>query len=79
MKLTEIEAGKKWCPQGRIGEFKGCDGQVPYGVVNEGPRDCTCIASHCMHWRWWDKEYKDDGNTLIENRRGYCGLSGKPE
>lgn len=29
-------------------------------------RDCLCIASRCMAWRWSD------------NFTGYCGLAGRP-
>ena len=39
-----------------------------------------CIGPQCMHWRWWDNEYRDERRTIfVKNRRGYCGLSGKPE
>ena len=34
-----------------------------------------CAASSCAHWRWWDKW----DNKPTPERRGYCGLSGKPE
>lgn len=34
-----------------------------------------CQGSNCMAWRWWDKW----GDKPMPERRGYCGLSGKPE
>ena len=38
-----------------------------------------CIASLCAHWRWWNCEFFDEEKIVrVENRRGYCGLSGKP-
>lgn len=78
---TETEAKTKWCP------FRG-GGQVSEDQTH-------CLASGCMAWRWakdsvW--QYRD-GIILITDRkpqdytmrgggwvrRGFCGLSGKPE
>lgn len=37
-------------------------------------RDCNCIASRCMAWRW--AGYRKHGNN--DEATGYCGLAGKP-
>jgi len=88
MIVTEEDAKTKFCP--RLAVNPECD--------------IYCIASDCMHWRWFDEEYEysftetdgweQDSYYLIEpfgikkrnrwrkskeNRRGYCGLSGKPK
>ena len=33
-----------------------------------------CEAAGCMAWRWHDKP----GRRAEEERRGYCGLAGRP-
>lgn len=49
---------------------------------------CSCAdngASRCSAWRWWDAATPDVGRwdglqwKSNVNRRGYCGLAGKPE
>jgi hypothetical protein len=48
-----------------------------------------CLASGCMAWRWidnelgYDPEYRRRNPSCVErlpleNRRGFCGLAGKP-
>ena len=66
MILTEEEARNKFCPLWAVNDR--CD--------------IHCVSSDCMiGWRWWDRKYHDGENkdSPIENRRGYCGLGGKPE
>jgi len=65
MLLTIDEAFKAYCP---------------YHV---DPVDLVCFGTDCPCWRWFDPPYRIDktgaqipGNP---NRRGYCGLAGKPE
>lgn len=36
----------------------------------------TCIASECMAWRWLDVLARTEPE--LAQRRGYCGLAGKP-
>jgi hypothetical protein len=38
-------------------------------------RDCNCLASRCMAWRWagYNKRGENDEAT------GFCGLVGKPD
>ncbi len=40
-----------------------------------------CRGILCMMWRWWDPETDETGRKLDLNaeRRGYCGLSGRPQ
>lgn len=68
MIATPIQAREKCCPQSM-------------GVwLNQGPEDSgyatadTCVAARCMAWRWLD-----DNERPNPERRGYCGLAGRPE
>jgi hypothetical protein len=83
MMLTEAEARDRWCPFARAANFDH-DAHLPAGSVpvvinrwghgNERSRphgDCMCLASRCMAWRWQGSEDRPE-------RRGYCGLAGKP-
>ena len=42
-----------------------------------------CRHSNCMAWRWYDPAMKvvpeDAGLIPWPDRRGFCGLAGKPE
>lgn len=82
---TEDEAKKLWCP-----EHRGIIGSE--SANNNFHSDTCCIASQCMHWRWdmkWVSSSTDgtaNGNVVVvlerlkgEPKRGYCGLSGRPE
>ena len=76
MLVTEEEAKKKWCPMYRCSTDNG---QLSDNATHS--KGGYCCASDCMSWRWWDKEWGIGNNkdVLNPNRRGYCGLSGKPE
>lgn len=76
--MTEAEAKMKWCPMVR---------NVKYDF-SDNPRlthnlDGTCVASHCMMWRWdlganpgYDK--KIGAPMMLDNKtEGHCGLAGK--
>ena len=64
-----------------IGEYEGSERRCPmklYRFVDEhneerGSADRDCETTDCMAWRWYDKP--DCG----DERRGYCGLAGKPQ
>lgn len=47
------------------------------------PSRFNCCASECSQWRWGPSQhyYVRVGNEKIpaEERRGYCGLAGKPD
>lgn len=67
---TEKEAVKLWCPMARYGLREGT---VNY-QTNEG---ALCMASGCAMWRWaQDRPLFSDEE---QDRKGYCGLAGKPE
>ena len=62
MIYTVEDAGKYWCPWVR----------GPGGRNDEA----TCIGAECSQWRWWDPPQADPKNN--QERRGYCGIPGKP-
>jgi hypothetical protein len=77
--FNEKDAGEKWCPEARVSVIV----EMPNGVmnaaqVNRQPRDrdpyrgAHCVASICAHWQWMPGQRGKD-------RKGYCGLSAKPE
>ena len=86
MIVTEEEARKKLCK-------KKEEMQISILTQDSGRYrgEISCDASNCMNWRWWDSATRNvlirvkDGERVVEegvdskNRRGYCGLSGKPE
>jgi hypothetical protein len=62
MLVTENDANEQFCP-------------LTFSVVGShehGEAIFQCKASGCMAWNWHDK--KDAG----KNRRGFCGMAGKP-
>ena len=60
--MTVDEARKKMCPWIFMSYF------MPGNIRGETPCNSCCQADHCMAWRWFDTEIKNDG---------YCGLAGK--
>ena len=85
MILTEEEARKKWCCNGR-----NCEA-VNINSMETQYDHPDCQASKCMAWRWTDPEtfteYEpvnpDDPMSAVYpkadiDRRGYCGLAGRP-
>jgi hypothetical protein len=92
MLLSEEEAKTKWCPHVRHpGEGGTFNRGTQHGPLNDHEHNagtlCNCIASACMAWRWWDGEtlshepHSEYGAQRIapDQRRGYCGIAGKPE
>jgi len=76
---TEKQAPLKWCPEARVAAIV----EMSNGVMNaitvnrhHERRDpfegAHCVASLCPHWQWVV------GGRGAE-RKGYCGLSGKPD
>lgn len=52
--FSENEARTRWCPLARASN----DGEPPVSINripgSRGDRDCHCLASGCMAWRWAD-------------------------
>jgi len=74
--MTQEEATTKWCPFSRAIEADPtgrCIVQVNRvrGIDPARSVLTSCIASHCMAWRWMPEEG-------IAARRGFCGLAGAP-
>lgn len=81
--MTEDEAKKKWCPMIKIAPET--EGFYPLTnrakAIHKGDEligTVTCIASECMAWRNTGLVYDCDEPTKIIERRGHCGLAGKP-
>ena len=82
--VTENEAKKQWCPMERHKVTEACATNI----------NANCKGSGCMMWRWIDKLTKTVSaraeapdkepidhqwiETPNTNRRGFCGLAGKP-
>ena len=76
MTLTETEAREKWCPMARV------DGANRTSHCEE-LNGAMCIASRCMMWRWFDSPVRGafreaEHGTPRPERRGFCGLAGRP-
>ena len=71
--LTEEEAKKRWCPFVRYTSVRGVgiNRWTDEGDDNFNPNATRCLASKCMAWRDVPDPYERD-------KRGYCGLAGKP-
>lgn len=88
MFLTVEEAKKVWCPQARI-VIQDNNGQnhVSYNRVLDKKTDkakiyisdaSLCMANGCACWRWKDDLAEIDLTTGQADKRGYCGLAGRP-
>ena len=76
---VEDEAVLHWCPEARVASVVEMGNGVMNAVpVNRHPerRDpyegAHCVGSVCAHWTWMPGQGRG-------NRKGYCGLSGRPE
>lgn len=94
MLMNQQEASGRWCPFGRqphivygTSSFGGIGPPVAIAAINrqEGGDVPSCLGPLCTAWRWYDpKPLREidmvSGEVLDEvPRRGYCGLSGRPE
>jgi len=70
---TEDEARKAWCPMARAG-YDGLS--VNRGDNAKPDRDCVCIASQCMAWRW--RFETAASRAAAGGRQGYCGAFARP-
>ena len=65
--MTEDEANRKWCPHAN--------------EISRNSNNASCIASHCMAWRWIQDElvaFAAGEKTVVSaGKHGYCGLAGK--
>ena len=66
MILTEEDAKEKAC----------CNWAILY---MEGPPKRPCLASGCMSWRWFDDALRCEARPRRSDRRGFCGLAGRPK
>ena len=88
---TEPEARKRWCPYARVGSDAMNRPIVDLAITMQAAR---CIASECMAWRWEGlaKRAETIGLSMAHatrpaepgelehhmQRRGFCGLAGRP-
>lgn len=84
--IANKDATSKWCPFARgvwLGDKDSNDLLATHNRV--GNHDdgldatleyCHCVNTDCMAWRWCDG--MDDDADLSDDRKGYCGLAGKP-
>ncbi|MDL2207148.1 hypothetical protein LJC09_03340 [Desulfovibrio sp. OttesenSCG-928-F20] len=58
-----------------ITELEGSGYLCPMGMSHLGEHNegCECKTTECMAWRWYDKP------DCEGERRGYCGMAGKPQ
>ena len=63
MLITELEGFEYMCPVRNY-----------YDTADERHEERDCETVRCMAWRWYDKPDCEEGE-----RRGYCGLAGKPQ
>lgn len=89
--MTEDEAKIKWCPFAKsraVRAWKEADVfNAAYAANKDGNVSTSCIASECMAFRWIEdgkaSGYFADGTSVegdsaLADRKGYCGLAGKP-
>lgn len=85
MFVTVEEASGKWCPFGRQPTL--VNAPIAFVSANRQPNGDvpSCLGPLCMAWRFAEaKQLREismlDGEVMDEQpRRGYCGLSGKPD
>ena len=84
----DIETAKKmWCPAARIAAWEpfletqsAASFNRPFRQAMPAQRECCCIASECMAWRWVETNINNKDGDLVpsDDTHGYCGLAGKP-
>lgn len=89
MIFSENEAVRRWCPHSRSLSMQSDDkiGVLISGYNQHDGGDMhACISTACMAWRWYDPPPGPLDIDLVTSdvvdlppRRGYCGLSGRPE
>jgi len=71
--VTERQASQLACPEARVAVLTDAGATT---AVNRQPNNrdpytgAHCIGARCMHWQWMV------GSG--ENKKGFCGLSGRP-
>ena len=81
--MTEDEAKTKWCPHARASNaYAELGTSVNRGSKGDADKDCLCLGSICMAWRWLltpeEAKENNDNELLEDTEAGYCGLAGKP-
>ena len=91
--MSEEEAKQRWCPYFRdtiegMGSYSRIDqrelkqqedGTKKWVTTSPLAKECCCIASDCMAWRWARTHIADEqGNLTISSTdtHGFCGLAG---
>lgn len=73
--MTEEEAKAKWCPA----TMSSPAIYAPTGEGLHAPGPFQCLASACMAWRW---AYDSEGYPILASnseKKGFCGMAGRPE
>ena len=77
--MTEQEARTKWCPMARSSD-NGVSINRTDDLTCKPDKDCMCIASECMAWRW-ERDLYAEGYEPKEDHedydKGFCGLGGR--
>jgi hypothetical protein len=70
MRMTQVQAECHVCPV------------RSYVHQRDGAVCVICLGAGCMMWRWAEPRIEPSEHECMpkpEDRRGYCGLAGKPE
>ena len=91
MLLAEEQARTKWCPKALSANgVEPESGNVSVNRVFQkggADRDCLCLASDCMAWRWemgfdhmpFGQVFDAGTEPMQPTGKGYCGLAGRVE
>ena len=83
--LSERQAREKWCPFARTAAFECQTATSESAATFNRPwienamskDDCSCVASECMAWRWYEPAtYDVDTGKEMSPAVGFCGLAG---
>lgn len=87
MFMTSEQAKRTWCPHARVVALN--TGAAPFGGYNRAfdakedtkilnPACTGCVADQCAAWRWEKPIQELDMVSGDVDKRGYCGLAGRP-
>ena len=85
MFLTKEQAKETWCPYAHVVSLPApvISGYnrawIRGGKAENNHPACTgCLADKCACWRWEASLTDIDLTTSSVEKRGYCGLAGRP-